>query len=54
MLWCLTNNYAYKALNAKEEAGAKIAELIERLDNRIDELRKANRKISRIGRKVTI
>jgi hypothetical protein len=29
-------------------------ELMERLDNRIDKLRKANRKISRMGRKVTI
>jgi len=42
MLWRLTNNHAYKALNGKEEAEAKIAELKEHLDNRIDELRKAN------------
>jgi hypothetical protein len=54
MLWRLTNNHAHEALNAKEEAGVKIAELTERLDNRIDELYKANRKISRMGRKVTI
>jgi hypothetical protein len=32
----------------------KIAELKEHLDNRIDELREANWKILRMGRKVTI
>ena len=32
----------YKAINAKEEAKVKIAELKEYLDNRIDKLRKAN------------
>ena len=42
MLWRLTNNYAYKALNVKEEAQARIAELKEHLDNRTDELREAN------------
>ena len=41
----------YKALNTKEEAYVKIAELKEHLDNRIDELYKANWKILRkIGR----
>ena len=54
MLWRLTNNHAHKAIDTKEEAKAKIAELKEHLDNRIDELCKANRKILRIGRKVTI
>ena len=54
MLWRLTNNYAHKAIDAKEEAEAKIAELKEHLDNRIDELCEANRKILRMGRKVTI
>ena len=54
MLWRLTNNHAYKALNRKEEAKAKIAELKEHLNNRINELRKANRKILRMGCKVTI
>ena len=54
MLWRLTNNYAYKALNRKEEAKAKIVELKEHLNNRIDELYKANWKILRMGRKVTI
>jgi len=54
MLWRLTNNHAHKALDAKEEAQAKIAELKEHLDNRTDELRKANWKILRIGCKVTI
>ena len=54
MLWRLINNYAYKALNRKEEAKAKIAKLKEHLDNRIDELHKANWKILRMGRKVTI
>jgi len=44
----------HKALNAKEEAQAKIAELKEHLDNRTDKLRKANQKILRMGRKVTI
>jgi len=44
----------YKALNRKEEAKAKIVELKENLDNRIDELYKANRKIAKIGRKVTV
>jgi hypothetical protein len=54
MLWRLTNNHAHEALDAKEEAQAKIAELKEHLDNRTDELREANRKILRMGRKVTI
>jgi len=54
MLWRLTNNYAHKALDAKEEAQAKIAELKEHLNNRTDKLRKANQKILRMGRKVTI
>ena len=54
MLWRLANNYIYKAINAKEEAKVKIAELKEHLDNRIDELCKANWKILRMGRKVTI
>ena len=42
MLWRLINNYAHKALNRKEEAKVKIAELKEHLDNRIDKLREAN------------
>jgi len=54
MLWRLANNHAHEALDGKEEAKAKIAELKEHLDNRTDELREANRKILRIGRKVTI
>jgi len=54
ILWRLTNNHAHKALNGKEEAKAKIAELKEHLDNRIDKLHKANWKILRMGRKVTI
>jgi hypothetical protein len=54
MLWRLANNHAYEAINAKEEAEVKIAELKEHLDNRIDKLRKANWKILRMGRKVTI
>jgi len=54
MLWRLTNNHVYKALNRKEEAKAKIAELKEHLNNRINKLRKANWKILRMGRKVTI
>jgi len=54
MLWRLTNNHAHEALDGKEEAKAKIAELKEYLDNRTDELREANWKILRIGRKVTI
>ena len=54
MLWRLINNYAHKAINAKEKAEVKIAELKEHLDNRIDELYKANWKILRMGRKVTI
>ena len=54
ILWRLTNNHAYKALNGKEEAKVKIAELKEYLDNRTDKLCKANRKIAKIGRKVTI
>jgi len=54
MLWRLTNNHAYKALNGKEKAEAKIAELKKYLDNRTDELHKANWKILRMGRKVTI
>jgi len=54
ILWRFINNHAHKALNGKEEAEAKIAELKEHLDNRTDELRKANQKILRMGRKVTI
>ena len=54
MLWRLVNNYAYKALNGKEEAKVKIAELKEHLDNRTNKLYKANWKIAKIGRKVTI
>ena len=54
MLWRLINNHAYKALNRKEEAKAKIAELKEHLDNRTNKLRKANQKILRMGCKVTI
>jgi len=54
MLWRLTNNHAHKALNRKEKAKAKIAELKKHLDNRTDKLHKANQKILRIGRKVTI
>jgi len=42
ILWRLVNNHAHKALNGKEEAKVKIAELKEHLDNRTDELRKAN------------
>ena len=42
MLWHLINNYAYKALNRKEEAKVKIVELKKHLNNRIDKLRKAN------------
>ena len=42
MLWRLTNNHVYKALNRKEEAKAKIAELKKHLDNRTNELYKAN------------
>ena len=54
MLQRLANNYVYEALNGKEEAKVKIAELKEHLDNRTNKLRKANRKIAKIGRKVTI
>ena len=54
MLQRLTNNYAYKALNRKKKAKAKIAELKEHLDNRTNELYKANQKIAKIGCKVTI
>ena len=54
MLQRLINNYVYKALNGKEEAKVKIAELKEYLDNRTNKLYKANQKISKIGRKVTI
>ena len=54
MLWRLINNYTYKALNRKEEAKVKIAELKEYLDNRTDKLCKANQKILKMGRKVTI
>jgi len=54
MLWRLANNHAHKALNGKEESKVKIAELKEHLDNRTDKLRKANQKILRMGRKVTI
>ena len=42
MLWRLANNYMYKALNRKEEAKVKIAELKEHLDNRTNKLYKAN------------
>ena len=42
MLWRLINNYMYKALNRKEKAKAKIAELKEHLDNRTNKLYKAN------------
>ena len=54
MLQRLINNHAYKALNRKEEAKVKIAELKKYLDNKIDKLYKANWKILRMGRKVTI
>ena len=54
MLWRLANNHAYKALDGKEEAKVKIAELKEYLNNRTNKLYKANRKIAKIGRKVTI
>ena len=54
MLQRLANNHAYKALNGKEEAKAKIAELKEHLDNRTNELCKANWKIAKMGRKVTV
>jgi len=54
MLWRLVNNHAHKALDGKEKAKVKIAELKEHLDNRTDKLRKTNWKILRIGRKVTI
>jgi len=54
MLWHLANNHAHEALDGKEEAKAKIAELKEHLDNRIDELHEANQKILRMGCKVTI
>ena len=54
MLWCLANNHAYKAINAKEEAKVKIAELKKHLDNRTNKLYKANWKIAKIGYKVTI
>ena len=52
MLQRLANNYVYKALNGKEEARVKIVELKEHLNNRIDELYKANQKIAKMGRKV--
>jgi len=42
MLWRLVNNHVYKALDGKEEAKVKIVELKEHLDNRTDELHKAN------------
>ena len=42
MLWRFINNYTYKAFNGKEEAKVKIVELKEHLDNRINELYKAN------------
>ena len=54
MLWRLVNNHAYKALDRKEEAKAKIAELKEYLDNRTNKLYKANWKIAKMGRKVTV
>ena len=54
MLQRFVNNYIYKALNGKEEAKVKIAELKEHLDNRTNKLYKANWKIAKIGRKVTI
>ena len=44
----------YKALNRKEEAKVKIAELKEYLNNRTNKLYKANWKIAKIGRKVTM
>ena len=42
MIWRLANNHIYKALNRKEEAKVKIAELKEHLDNRTNKLYKAN------------
>ena len=54
MLWRLANNHAHEALDGKEEAEVKIAELKEYLDNRTDKLREANRKIAKMGRKVTM
>ena len=42
MLGRFINNYIYKALNRKEEAKVKIAKLKEHLDNRTNELCKAN------------
>ena len=54
ILWRLANNYAYKALNRKKEAKVKIAKLKKHLDNRTNKLYKANQKIAKIGRKVTI
>ena len=54
MLQRFVNNYVYKALNRKEEAKVKIAELKEHLDNRTDKLYKANQKIAKMGHKVTI
>ena len=54
MLQRLANNYAYKALNGKEEAKVNIAEFKKHLDNRTNKLYRANWKIAKIGRKVTI
>ena len=54
MLQRLANNYTHKALNRKEEAKVKIAELKEYLDNRTNKLYKANWKIAKIGHKVTM
>ena len=54
MLQRLANNYIYKALNRKKEAKVKIAELKEYLDNRTNKLYKANWKIAKMGRKVTM
>ena len=54
MLQRFANNYIYKALNGKEEAKVKIAELKKHLNNRTNKLYKANQKIAKIGYKVTI
>ena len=42
MLWRFVNNYVYKALNVKEETKVKILELKEHLNNRTNNLYKAN------------
>ena len=54
MLWHFTNNHTHEAFDGKKEAEVKIAELKEYLDNRTDELYKANWKILRMGHKITI